>query len=52
MLTINTNISSLTAQYNTDKTQNQLTTSIERLSSDCPSTAPRMTRRGWRSPTG
>jgi flagellin len=33
MLTINTNISSLTAQYNTDKTQNQLTTSIERLSS-------------------
>jgi flagellin len=33
MLTINTNIASLTAQYNTDKTQNQLETSIQRLSS-------------------
>jgi flagellin len=33
MLTINTNINSLTAQYNTDKTQNDLATAIQRLSS-------------------
>ena len=33
MQTINTNISSLTAQYNTDKTQNDLSTAIQRLSS-------------------
>jgi flagellin len=31
--TINTNLSSLTAQYNTDKTQNDLATAIQRLSS-------------------
>ena len=33
MQTINTNLSSLTAQYNTDKTQNDLSTAIQRLSS-------------------
>jgi flagellin len=33
MLSINTNIASLTAQNNVDKTQNQLTTAITRLSS-------------------
>jgi flagellin len=33
MQTINTNIASLTAQYNTDKTQNDLSTAIQRLSS-------------------
>jgi flagellin len=33
MQTINTNIASLTAQYNTDKTQNDLATAIQRLSS-------------------
>ena len=33
MQTINTNISSLTAQYNTSKTQNDLATAIQRLSS-------------------
>jgi flagellin len=33
MLTINTNMNSLTAQYNTDKTQNDLATAIQRLSS-------------------
>ncbi|MDQ6628518.1 MAG: flagellin [Pseudomonadota bacterium] len=33
MQTINTNIRSLTAQYNTDKTQNDLSTAIQRLSS-------------------
>jgi len=33
MLTINTNMNSLTAQYNQDKTQNDLATAIQRLSS-------------------
>src|ERR1019366_95825 len=33
MQSINTNIASLTAQYNQDKTQNDLTTAIQRLSS-------------------
>ncbi len=33
MQTINTNLASLTAQYNTDKTQNDLSTAIQRLSS-------------------
>jgi flagellin len=33
MLSINTNMASLTAQYNTDKSQNDLTTAITRLSS-------------------
>jgi flagellin len=33
MQTINTNLASLTAQYNTDKTQNDLATAIQRLSS-------------------
>jgi flagellin len=33
MQPINTNLASLTAQYNTDKTQNDLSTAIQRLSS-------------------
>ena len=49
--TINTNVSSLNAQRNLNTSQTSLSTSMQRLSSVCASTRPRMTRPAWRSPT-